>query len=423
MKNIDHIIKEALSPKYEPGERLNQDVLFYAKSIKAQESEGTMKGRWNKRISVAAVAAAVIIATGSLSAYAAWKHMKPQEVAEEMEDHRLAKAFIQGDGAVEVSEVQEYGDYRVTLLGLVSGENLTDHPMMSDGEVEADRSYAVLALEKKDGSAMPEYVDREEEFITSPFVEGVRQANIYTMNGGKTAFLQDGVEYQIVDCDNLEIFADRTVYLALTDGSVLDDSAYVYDEKTGKVSRNEEYQGVNALFELPLDRTKADPQKAKELIKEWTGGTEEKDSDRDGGQAAGDVERKETSLVVEEGTKPDGTEKGNGVRYGGQAAKAARSREALLTEAKRVQKEGKLIYGPEKMEVDSEGLLFSSWEYKGIKREGSVNPDTIFKKGQYGLSDLIQSVDDNEGGRFVELYTRDKDGTYFISVYHMKKTK
>ena len=70
--------------------------------------------------------------------------------------------------------------------------------------------------------------------IVSPLVKGLKpwQFNIYTMDGGCMAISENGIEYRITESDNIESFADRGLYLAVTEG-VLSAKAYAYDEITG----------------------------------------------------------------------------------------------------------------------------------------------------------------------------------------------
>ena len=57
----------------------------------------------------------------------------------------------------------------------------------------------------------------------------------------------------------MEIFADKGLYLGVSDSTFYDPKAYQYDKATGEILRNEAYDGLNALFQLPIDASKADP--------------------------------------------------------------------------------------------------------------------------------------------------------------------
>lgn len=276
-KKIDELLATALTPDVQPKRALNEHILRIAKEdaqMKEEMENGLQKRtRWNGRRAVATAAvAAAVIAVGGGTTYAAWRYLTPQEAAENLQDQKLMDAFS-GEDAILVNETQTYGDYRATLIGIVSGKDLTDYEMMSGDEVRADRSYWLLAIEHADGTPMPETSSPEygeETFLTSPFIQGLEPwwYNIYTFGGGYTEFVQDGVMYRMAECDNLELFADKEVYLCLADenSAGVINQAYSYDEKTGMISRNEAYDGCNALFKLPLDSAKADAQKAKSYL-------------------------------------------------------------------------------------------------------------------------------------------------------------
>lgn len=102
----------------------------------------------------------------------------------------------------------------------------------------------------------------------SPFLKGYNPGivNVMTLKGGYKDTVIDGVFYRIMNCENIEVFADSTVYLGVNEGAFPDRSAFVYDESTGEITRAEDFAGVNALFELPFDFSKADKEKAREII-------------------------------------------------------------------------------------------------------------------------------------------------------------
>lgn len=166
-----------------------------------------------------------------------------------------------GEQALIIDETQSYGDYRVTLLSIISGEMLSEYPHCSNGATAADRTYAVVAIENADGVPAP-------EFFVSPLIGGYNPAfyNIAGMSGNYTDMAEDGILYRLLECDNVEIFADHDLYLCVSEGMFYNKEAYCYDGLTGKISRNEEYEGLNALFGLPVDTAKANPEKAAEYM-------------------------------------------------------------------------------------------------------------------------------------------------------------
>lgn len=266
--DMDKLLRNALSLKTEPGERLNEDLIR-----KVQEKERETMSKKN-RFKVPAVAALAVLAlsVGSITGYAAWKYLAPHQVAEVAEDEGLVAAF-QSEEAIAVNETQEYGNYRITLLGIVSGKNLSKFLVEDDaGNVSEDRTYVVTAIENADGTPRPDTSDDsygEDPLFVSPLIQGLNPAfyNIVTMDGAYFETVQDGIQYRIAECDNVEVFADRPVYLCVSDGSFYNGEAYQYDEKSGAISRNESYSGVNALFTLPLDASKADKEGAEAYLK------------------------------------------------------------------------------------------------------------------------------------------------------------
>lgn len=280
-KKLDELLADALTPDVQPQGALNEQILRRAKE------EAYMKEKkWSrKRVAAAAAIAAAVLVAGTATTYAAWRYITPQEAADELDDGLLADAFA-GEDAVIVNEVQTYGDYRATLLGIVSGTSISKYEYSSGGEVRDDRSYWLMAIEHADGTPMPKSGTPEYDelaFLTSPFIEGFNPAlyNIWLFGGGYSEFVQDGVLYRMSECDNLELFADREVYLCLADenGAGVIDKAYVYDESTGKIARNESYDGCNALFVLPLDGTKADEKKAEAYLKSLEQTPEEEEAE------------------------------------------------------------------------------------------------------------------------------------------------
>ena len=290
-KHLDELLATALTPDVQPERALNEQILRRAKEevqMEVMKDEFKMSGkRSGKRMAVAAAIAAAVLVAGGGTTYAAWRYLTPQEAAAKLQDKKLINAFS-GENAVLVNETQTCGDYRTTLIGIVSGKELTDYAMTTGGEIRADRSYWLLAIEHADGTPMPDTGSPEygkETFLTSPFIQGLEpwKYNVYTFGGGYSEFVQDGVMYRMAECDNLEVFADREVYLCLTDenSAGVINKAYSYDETTGKISRKEAYDGCNALFTLPLDRAKADPKKAESYLKSLDKTLEEEQAEMD----------------------------------------------------------------------------------------------------------------------------------------------
>lgn len=264
MNDIDNILKLAFSPTENPSEELNNRIL---NRIKRKEYD-KMHAKNKKLIVAAAVALCLLFIPAS--AYAAYKYLMPKEVAKEVEDKKLEKSFDQK--GTKVMETITDGSYKMTYLGHVTGEGLSDRTG-SAWELNPDRIYVAVAIEKADGTAMQ--VEDGNSLFVSPLIQGLAPwtYNIVTMNGSYTEKVIDGILYRIIECDNIEVFADKELYLAVADTMFFNNEAYQYEEATGKITPKKAYDGTNVLFKLSLDPAGADAKKAKEYLeqleKEW----------------------------------------------------------------------------------------------------------------------------------------------------------
>lgn len=231
------------------------------------------------KLSVAFAAALAVACLGG-GVYAAGVLLNAPQAAEAVGESDVA-ALFDSDGAIAVNETQTDAGYDVTLLGLVTGDHLTDtwSSLWTDGKPDNGTTYAVVAVQKSDGTPMPELTDESDPFRLSDSFAQLRlaipdlQPAEYWLNPERKDVVQDGVRYLLIGCDNVEIFADRDVVLCLSTGSPFyNTEAFRFDETTGAITANPDYAGVNLVFELPLDKSKADPEAAQSWIDEWKSG-------------------------------------------------------------------------------------------------------------------------------------------------------
>ncbi len=275
--NMDQLLQQALSPKAEPDIRLNEKIMQTAKETR------TMRKKV-KRFPAGIVAAALTLIIGSLGVFAGWKYLAPDQVAEEVfEDSLLSEAF-QTEDAVIVNETQETAGYKITLLGLVSGEGLSRYSEFNEnGALEDDKTYAVVAIENADGTPRPKVSDEaygQEEFYVSPYIKGMNmlEYNASTMGGGYSESVVDGIQYRILECDNVEIFAHKGLYIGVNDGFSPRLTAFTVNETTGEITRNASYEGVSAVFNLPIPAFKGSEEAAEAYIKSMNEPEETDDS-------------------------------------------------------------------------------------------------------------------------------------------------
>lgn len=272
MKNkfdIDALLSDALKSAEVP----NPELIEKIKRIK--EREDFVMKKSIIRHSFSYVAAVVLVLTlFCTTAFAAWYFLKPSEVADNFSDKALSAAF-ESETAININQSITSGDYIFTLLAIVSGEDITDNPTYSNGEIHNDRTYTVVVIEKKDGS-MPNPQDieyNEISFYISPYIKGLKpwQVNAHTMNGGYSETVVDGVMYRIIECDEVAMFADKGVYLGINTGAFYNSEAFFYDETTGTLTANPNFDGISLVFDLPLNKDFADPEKAEKYLGELLG--------------------------------------------------------------------------------------------------------------------------------------------------------
>lgn len=382
-KELDQILQEALSPDKEPSEWLNQKILRRAKET------NNMNKKLKRRVPAAAFVTAIALSIGSVSVLAAWNYLAPDKVAEIMENEGLMAAFKSKD-AVTINESQTCGDLKITLLGMVSGKNLSKY--VSEDELDENKTYVVTAFENTDGTPM----DFEKaDVIVSPLVKGLKpwQFNIFFLGGGAESAKaqEEKVVYRITECDSVEMFADKGVYISVSDGAPSSD-AYQFNEKTGEITRNESYKGVNALFNLPIDESKADPKAAEKYLKE---------------------REEEITTEYEIDDEAD-------------TSKSTLMEKVLKWSGKEVEKNAKLLEQfTQTLTPDKDGIVTTSaYELKvngseiGVG-EGEFSAKEYFKGKKVGdtvLEGVINGETDQD--LYIQTFTLNEDGTVTLKVYH-----
>lgn len=392
-KDLDALLKQALTPNQEPDSRLKQQILGQVKETK------TMDMKKVRRIPAAAFAAVLVLGAGSVTAYASWKYLTPDKITQSLNDSKLTEAF-QSKDAVMINESQTMAGYRVTLLGVVSGKDISKYESGSNGQVLHDRTYCVTAIEKADGTPMPrtsEDAYSDQSFLISPLIKGYDPAkfNVFWMNGAYTEFVENGIMYRLTECDDVEIFADHGLYLCVSDGPFYNQEAYHYEEATGEISRNEDYDGLNMLFQLPLDTAKADPAAAAEYLKKM----EEEAESTDDTEALEDAEDQALVEMIDAWLSPI-------------------TPETIEQYATRVESTVRT------MTPDSEGYLNYEYELEGRgSGSGSMLASALFADGRPGMSDHFEISYSNHGlaSLTIGTFTQNEDGTVTYAVYIPKE--
>lgn len=264
--DVDMLLKRSLKSSETPDSTLLEKVRYG--NIK---EEPVMKQTTFRRSLATAAAAVITILAFTTTAYAAWYFLKPSQVADNLSDKTLSAAFESGS-AININESAASGGYVFTLLAVVSGKDITDNPIYNkSGEILNDRTYTVVAVQKEDGSPMPEGKDEAAEipsFYISPYIKGLKpwQVNAHTLDGGFSETVVDGILYRIIDCNEVMMFADRGIYLGINSGSFYNSEAFLFDSQTGVLTANRSFDGVSVVFQLPINKSLADPEKAEKFL-------------------------------------------------------------------------------------------------------------------------------------------------------------
>ncbi len=214
-----------------------------------------------KKIGRTGLILAAVVAALTLSVSAAYLLLSPSEAARELDDPVLAEAFA-GEDAVLLNETAVVGDYDVTLLGMVSGKHLSEF----GSDLDQNHTYVMAALARTDGTPLERETYDAFSTIITPLVAGypVHVVNCWTLDALARCGVVDGVAYYLLDTQSLEMFADRTVYLAVYQDGFVPSTDQFDMAADGSLSYAAGHEG--ALFTLPLDPGRADPTAAKAFV-------------------------------------------------------------------------------------------------------------------------------------------------------------
>lgn len=412
--DLDMLLQQALSPKEEPGDRLNGNIL-----IQAKEREYMGKSRFKLSAGVAAAAMTLVFST--VGVYAAAKYFSADKVAEAFSDRLLSKAF-QTEDAILLNESQEYAGYKITLLGVVSGEGLSEYTEWDEkGQIVTDKTYIVTAIENTDGTPRPDVFDDaygEDSFYVSPYIKGLSMVdyNAHTLGGGYSEDVFEGIQYRIMECDNIEIFAGRGLYLGVTGGDFYQAGAFVMDATSGEISRNADYVGVNALFELPIPKELGDEAAVEKYLQEKSNMYGEDDEDNLGTDDISNNAELQTDDVLAEN---NGTEKADTEELV-LTEDIATDMDALYHEVKTwtladFRANSKCVLEQE-LSIDEEGFISYAHSFgASAQYEANVRVDMLFEEMVPGLSKAVTVSGDSPV--YIETYELLENGNIMLRIY------
>lgn len=260
MQNKDYVdeqIYRTLKVAEKPSQELNRTII---EQMNKSNSQVNSK-KYYKPFSKLALVVTIIL-VGSISVYATLKLLSPVEVVTATDNKKLALAFGGTDSEI-INKSKVCGPFMVTLQGIVSGESISDFANSSPGEYPC-KTYTVISISRTDGNEMrADYEDSSKIFV-SPYIKGIKpwQCNLAIMNGSSTQFIQDGILYRVIECDNIEMFADRGLYIGVSLNGIVDNKDFDYNESTGELKGKNTSGLESVVFDLPIEPSKADPKEA-----------------------------------------------------------------------------------------------------------------------------------------------------------------
>ena len=229
--------------------------------LKAAQRKDDLMSDKRKSLKVAVLAIAAILIL-SFSTFAIVSLLSPSQVAEQVKEIELAVLFEEND----FEPVTVKGElYSVTFMGMVPSEKFYSYeengPLVSE-----NRSYAVWAVYRNDGTPLSAIEGSPINVI--PVADSYRPDALFSLGMGGSGTEKDGVLYYLFDYTDLEIFADKGVSLIAFEGIFPTADILTANEK-GEIVYAENYKGFKAVFELDLDKSKADPEAAAELMSQF----------------------------------------------------------------------------------------------------------------------------------------------------------
>ena len=175
-ERLEQLLKQALIPEIK-----EDDLKMKRKTRSSSVTHKTVPRRTikNRRHLPAAVAVAALLIASSVTVFAAWRYLSARDVAMANADEQLASHFEQSNWLSEY-ETQHCGDYDITLLGVVSGNEISEHLSKDDqGNVDGDRTYIAVAIAYADGKPMPDVqsddFERTQFFVSPIFMASTRK--------------------------------------------------------------------------------------------------------------------------------------------------------------------------------------------------------------------------------------------------------
>lgn len=218
--------------------------------------EANLMSEKRKPFKIAVLVAAAVLLL-SFSTFAVVSLLSASQVAQSVGEKELAQVFVEKDFTPQTVTGEVYS---VTSLGMAPGKNIYE---LEGAQINENRSYAVWAVYRNDSEPLS-LIDGS-PIQVAPVIDGYRPSLLWEAGMGATGMEKDGVLYYLFDYTDLEAFADKKVSLMAFEGN-FPTADILTSDVNGKVVYADTYNGFKGVFELELDKSKADPEKAQEIL-------------------------------------------------------------------------------------------------------------------------------------------------------------
>ena len=213
-------------------------------------------GRRKKMFAV--LAAAVLLIALGVTAGAKYYFSMPKDLENNLYVENMDITSFDNDGVIPQNKTVSTCGYRVTFRAIVRGDRLNDVVMgLGDGTniiKPREETFAIFTFEKEDGGEI-DIEPLDLEYIVT--MQGY-EPNGLMFENFKSAAVENNTIWFACKVTDAVPFADHKLGVALTQ-TLVDGTVMRMDDK-GDAYYMENYKGIAAQFDLPLDPAKADPE-------------------------------------------------------------------------------------------------------------------------------------------------------------------
>ena len=216
----------------------------------------------------AALIAAVVAVLLAVSAGASYKFIMPEGFFKDQEDivFDSVYAVVDADNVGEdefktVQKTVKSNEYTITFEAIAKGKTIRPVDKKWEGIIP-EKLYAIFTLKADDGQPIILNKINFSEIGVNVAIKGYDPSSSVTLGmEGKYFYEENGVLYFVCDITDAGLFADKELHISVFENYLADATILRMDEN-GDPYFVESYDGFKAMFDLALDKSLADNEKA-----------------------------------------------------------------------------------------------------------------------------------------------------------------